>query len=135
MSILTNIKNYFYVGIALIIFSVLFALNHYYEKSKNLNKQLEHSNTLIVNLTSEISKKDAEIKSIKEKIIEQNFKINDISKKANDYKNEVDLITQKFNSERILKIADKKPKLLEKVFNNSVKKEVEELNKLTKNKR
>lgn len=131
----SNIKTYLYVGIIILIGSVLFGLNHYYEKSKTLADNLKASNQMALDLGEVIKKKDLKIKSIKDDVNRQAGKITELSKKANDYKNEADEISKKYNAERLNKIGNAKPKLLEKVFNNAIKKEVNDFNELTKNKR
>lgn len=129
-----DFKKYINIGIIIILLSLCFSVYYYKKENDIKDTEIQQNKEAITKLKQDYQRKDDELKRVVADVKEQSLKINDLVSKSNKYKNEVEEITNKYNSERIEKIASKKPKLLHKVFNNAIEKEVKSINELTKNK-
>lgn len=129
-----DFKKYINIGIIIILLSLCFSVYYYKKENDIKDTEIQQNKEAITKLKQDYQRKDDELKRVVADIKEQSLKINDLVSKSNKYKNEVEEITNKYNSERLVKIASKKPKLLHKVFNNAIEKEVKSINELTKNK-
>lgn len=129
-----DFKKYINIGIIIILLSLCFSVYYYKKENDIKDTEIQQNKEAITKLKQDYQRKDDELKRVVADVKEQSLKINDLVSKSNKYKNEVEEITNKYNSERLEKIASKKPKLLHKVFNNAIEKEVKSINELTKNK-
>lgn len=129
-----DFKKYINIGIIIILLSLCFSVYYYKKENDIKDTEIQQNKEAITKLKQDYQRKDDELKRVIADVKEQSLKINDLVSKSNKYKNEVEEITNKYNSERLEKIASKKPKLLHKVFNNAIEKEVKSINELTKNK-
>lgn len=129
-----DFKKYINIGIIIILLSLCFSVYYYKKENDIKDTEIQQNKEAITKLKQDYKRKDDELKRVVADVKEQSLKINDLVSKSNKYKNEVEEITNKYNSERLEKIASKKPKLLHKVFNNAIEKEVKSINELTKNK-
>lgn len=118
------------LGIIIVILSILFF--YYKSSAENLAIKYDNLNTQVESLKGSVEKQNKDFLNYQKDINIQYDNIIELNKKSSQYGTDIKQINLVLQKHDLNKISDKKPTLLVKKINNAMKKEINDINEITK---
>lgn len=133
---ISKIVNFFSSKILLILIIIILGMGltigYQHLKNQNIETQIELLQLQKNNLTTEIEKQNKSITEYIKQVENNNKLIMEYDKKITENSTKMKEIVKIVEKHNLSKIAEKKPKILEKIINTGIEKERSQLEDLTK---